>query len=127
MATLRKPCSFVSSSLFLAALWALQASVVAAEPPSRSTPRPLLRLPEWIESFGVGRPNAVEQPATKAARPEGAVTVSGVEQEEQATTSSTSDRAAVDTDSSGEGPVRRWLTERMAALPTPTAALRWPA
>jgi len=121
VATLRKPCSFVSSSLFLAALWALPASVVAAEPPSRSTPRPLLRLPEWIESFGVGRPDAAEQPETKAARPEGAVTVSGVEQEEQATTSSTSERAPVDTDSSGEGPVRRWLTERMAALPTPTA------
>lgn len=69
----------------------------------------------------MSRPDAAAQPATKATRPDGAVTVSAVEQEESATPSNTTERAPVDTDSSGEGPVRRWFTERMAALPTPTA------
>ncbi len=117
MATLRKPSSFVSSGLIAAAVVAVPASLIAAEPGARSSPRPLLRLPSWIESFGIGRPAEGEQSAPTATPSNGVVRTGGGEPDD--TTTTRPDGAAPA--AASEGPVRRWFTERMATLPSPAA------
>jgi tetratricopeptide (TPR) repeat protein len=115
VATPRQPSSPLRFAILLAAGWA--ACTATADEPRGGFPRPTLKLPAWIESWNKPRTT----PETTADLDGGSGRGTGW-LELLPVAGPAAGGAATKPPSAGEGTsLRRWLADRMAALPKPTA------
>ncbi len=98
--------------------------------PQRTSPRTLMRLPTWVESYGDANPGtdggahkAGPAPLVQAAgTPDDRTELVPVAAANPATAQRPAQPAAGTAATKQAGPVQRWLTERLAAVPKPTTA-----
>ncbi len=101
--------------VFCGSLWLPQ---IRAEEPA-APPRPLMRMPAWIETINEpGKPQPLAAPAKAATLPE-LIPVAGT-----TPAPATPQQAAAAAKPAAPGnPLTRWFSERMAAMPKPTSLL----
>jgi len=105
------------SMIFCGSLWQPQATADESVAP----PRPLMRLPAWIETVNdPGKPQPLAAPAKAASLPE-LVPVAGTTP--APATAAAKPAAPTAKPASSGNPLTRWFSEKMAAIPKPTAVL----